>query len=99
MKGAAMGEHLSYKYNHDKDELSVYFESPSKVSISRYLGGSECIYDSKFSHLEAYAKLNGATGEAWQFLKDEFAAGRADKFSDWVREWVPVGYIDADYFD
>ena len=94
-----MGEHLSYKYNNNEDEFSVYFEPKTKqLSITRYVKTSECNYDSQYSHLENYAKLNGSTGDAWAFLKKEFADGRGPKFSDWVLNNVPVGYIDSDYF-
>jgi hypothetical protein len=94
-----MGEHLSYKYNNDDDEFSVYFEAKTgHFSITRYVRSSECIYDAKFSHLEQYAKNNGAVGDPWAFLKKEFAEGRGPEFSDWVLRCVPVGYIDSDYF-
>lgn len=94
-----MGEHLSYKYNDDQDEFSVYFESGTKqFSISRYVRASECIYKSDYSHLVQYAQTKGATGSPWDFLKKEFAEGRGPEFSKWVIENVPVGHIDSDYF-
>jgi hypothetical protein len=94
-----MSESLSYKYNDDKDEFDVYFVKSSKqLSISRYVRASECIYDSKYSHLVQYAKNKGASGDPWEFLKKEFAEGRGPEFSDWVMHNVTVGHIDSDYF-
>ncbi|MFM2024509.1 MAG: hypothetical protein RLZZ56_522 [Actinomycetota bacterium] len=94
-----MGEHLSYKYNDDQDEFDVYFEKRSKqLSISRYVRSAECIYDSKYSHLQQYAKIKGSVDAPWDFLKKEFAEGRGPEFSDWVMHNVPVGHIDSDYF-
>jgi hypothetical protein len=94
-----MGEYLDYKYNGDKDEFSVYFVKSSKqLSISRYAGSAECIYDSKYSHLVQYAKNKGAVDAPWDFLKKEFAEGRGPEFSEWVMNNVPIGYVDSDYF-
>jgi hypothetical protein len=94
-----MGEHLSYKYNDDKDEFSIYFVQRTKqFSVSRYVGSAECIYDSKYSHLVQYAENKKAVGSPWSFLKKEFAEGRGPEFSDWVMHNVPVGHIDSDYF-
>ena len=92
-------EYLTYKYNNDKDELSVHFYPSSKrVAISRYAGSAECTYNPKYKHLAAYAALKGTTLDPWTFLKQEFAEGRAEEFSEWVLHNVPVGYIDGDYF-
>ena len=94
-----MGEHLSYKYNNDQDEFSIYFDTKTKrLSISRYVRASECIYKSEYSHLQQYAEIKGSKGDPWNFLKKEFAEGRGPEFSDWVLENVPAGHIDSDYF-
>jgi hypothetical protein len=94
-----MGEHLSYKYNNDEDEFTIYFvKSTKQFSISRYVRAAECIYSSKYSHLVEYAKVKGSTEDPWEFLKKEFAEGRGPQFSDWVMKSVPVGHIDSDYF-
>jgi hypothetical protein len=94
-----MGEHLSYKYNNDEDEFSIYFvQSTKQFSVSRYVKSAECIYNSKYSHLVQYAKNKGAVEAPWDFLKKEFAEGRGPEFSDWVMHNVPVGHIDSDYF-
>ena len=82
-------------------ELTIQFSPGTwEVKHHKYSGPNECVHSLKKSHFDEYASQKvGTLTNGFAFVEAEFAAGRAQEFSDWIESNVPTEFSDLGFGD